>query len=155
MKIRWKILIFFLIIVFSIAFIGGLFTSSNTKTDWYESIKPSITPPDYVFPIVWNILFFMIALSLYLAWTNSKNKKIKKKVAVIFGINLLLNLFWSVLFFGLRSPEFAFYELILLWASIFVMISINYKINKTSAYLLIPYLFWVSFAGILNYLIAF
>ncbi|MFC1682084.1 TspO/MBR family protein [Nanoarchaeota archaeon] len=149
--INYKVLILSLIIVYGVAFLGSLFTDT---TDWYESVKPSLTPPSYVFPIVWNILFFLIAISLYLAWTKS-NKKQKSKIALLFGINLFLNLLWSFLFFGLHQPLLAFIELILLWFSIIAMILVVRKINKTSAWLLTPYLLWVTFAGVLNFLIVF
>jgi len=148
-KINWKTLLVSLVLVYSIAFIGSLFTSIDNS--WYESIKPSITPPSFVFPIVWNILFFLIALSLYFAWTNSK-KLDKKKLILIFGINLILNAFWSFLYFKMQNPLYAFFDLILIWISILGMIFVTYKINKKSSYLLVPYLLWVSFAGILNWM---
>ena len=148
-KINWKILIISFVIVYLISFLGSLFTDTE---DWYESVKPSITPPNYIFPIVWNILFFLIALSLYIAWTKTKNKK---PLLIAFGLNLILNLLWSVIFFGLKQPILSFIELILLWLSIIFLIKTTSKINKTSSYLLIPYLLWVSFAGVLNFLIVF
>ncbi|MCW8965097.1 MAG: tryptophan-rich sensory protein [Candidatus Pacearchaeota archaeon] len=148
-KINFKVLILSLVIVYSFAFIGSLFTSIDNS--WYDSVRPSITPPSFVFPIVWNILFFLIALSLYIAWINS-NKIEKKKVAFVFGTNLVLNAFWSFLYFGLQNPLYAFIDLILIWVSILGMIFVTYKIKKISAYLLIPYLLWVSFAGVLNWL---
>ena len=155
-KLNWKVLVLSLIIVYGIAFLGSLFTSPVTDSVWYESIKPEITPPNWVFPIVWNVLFFLIGISLYLAWTSAgKNKKQKKEVAWVFGINLALNVLWSVFFFGLQNPTLAFFELLALWVSIIAMISVTYRINKASSYLLVPYLLWVSFAGILNWLIAF
>lgn len=153
-KIRWKVLIISFVIVFLIAFAGSLFTSPNTSTEWYQSIKPQITPPNYVFPIVWNILFALIAISLYISWTNS-NKKQKSKIILAFGINLALNLIWSIIFFGLKNPQLAFAEIILFWFSIIAMLAATYKINKSSSYLLIPYLLWVTFASYLNYLMAF
>lgn len=151
---KWKVLISSLVIVYLVAFIGSLFTTGNTNSEWYQQIKPSITPPNYIFPIVWNILFFLIALSLYFAWINSKGN-LKKKIFIVFAINLILNILWSVLFFSLKQPAIAFIELLILWLSIIAMISVSYKADKKAAYLLIPYLLWVSFAGVLNYLIAF
>ncbi len=153
-KKNLKIFILCLIIVYLVAFLGSLFTSPNTNTDWYNSIRPSITPPNWVFPIVWNILFFLIACSLYLSWINS-NKKDRTKLAWIFGINFFLNILWSVLYFGLKNPLLSFFELILLEASIIWMILITKKISKKSAWLLVPYLIWVVFAGVLNFLTAF
>ncbi len=151
MKIKWKILIICLALSYLTAFIGTQFTLPNTDTEWYESIKPTITPPSFVFPIVWNILFFLIGLSLYLSWTNAKNKQ-KNKVALVFAINLILNILWSVLYFGLKNPLLAFIEILILIASIILIITTTYKINKTSSYLLWPYLLWVCFATILNIL---
>jgi len=161
-KFRIKIFIICLLVTFSLGFIGSVFTSGNSDSQWYESVKPDITPPSIAFPIVWNILFFLIALSLYFSWTKiqeiknkTKRKKHKKSIITVFGINFVLNILWSLIFFELRLTQLAFFELILLEASIIFMITTTWKINKTSSYLLIPYLVWVAFAGILNFLIAF
>ena len=149
-KINWKVLIVSLVVVYAIAFIGSIFTSPVTSSEWYESIKPSITPPNWVFPVVWNILFFLIALSLYSVWVAEERER--DKVAIVFGINFILNVLWSVLFFALKSPKLAFFELIFLWMSILYLVIFSYKRDKKAGYLLIPYLAWVSFAGILNWL---
>jgi len=144
-------LIICMAIVGVVAFIGSLFTSQSVNSAWYESIKPSITPPNYVFPIVWTVLFFLIGLSLYFAWTDSK-KEMKKRIAIIFAINFGLNIIWSILYFGMQSVLSAFFEILLLIASIAYMMSALKKVSKTSGYLLIPYLLWVCFAAILTYL---
>jgi len=151
---RPKVFIACLIIVTIVAFIGSIFSSSTADSEWYKSIKPSITPPSYVFPIAWTILFFMMALSLYFAWIKSDRKK-KKQIIFLFGLNFLLNILWSILFFGMQNPMLAYFDLIILWISIIMMITATYKIDRRSAYLLMPYLLWVSFAGLLNYLAAF
>jgi translocator protein len=153
-------LVLILFVVYAFAFIGTLLTSSAVNSSWYSSIKPSITPPNWVFPVVWNILFLLISLSLYISWmakakNNKESKKIKLKLAVVFGINLILNVLWSFFFFTLRNPILSFFELIIFWISILVMIFVTYRVQKWSAYLLVPYALWVAFAGILNYLIAF
>lgn len=144
-----------LIVFLVVGGIGSIFTSNNTNTAWYSSIKPSITPPNWVFPIAWNILFLMISFSLYFAWTDSRNKKQKTKVVLLFGINFILNIWWSVLFFGLKLLQLAFVEVILFWFSILALILFTRKISKKSAWLLIPYLLWVAFASVLTYLAAF
>ena len=149
-KVRWKLFIACLIIVFVVAGIGSAYTQIDS---WYESVKPSITPPNWVFPVVWNILFFLIAISFYISWTNEKKSKIGLIFA--FGINLSLNVLWSFLFFSMQNPTLAFYELIILWISIASMLFVTYKIKKIASYLLLPYFFWASFAAVLNYLIAF
>lgn len=151
-KINWKVFIVSLIIVYLCAFIGSIFTSTNVDSEWYNSVRSSLTPPNWVFPVVWNILFFLISLSIYFSWTCAKNEKIKKKIILFFGINLILNILWSVFYFGMKNPLFGFFDLILIWISILGLILFTYKISKTASYLLIPYFLWVSFAGILNYL---
>ncbi len=153
-KVRIVPLIVSFAIVILVAFLGGLFTSSGTTSSWYHEIKPSITPPNFVFPIAWTILFVLIAISLYLAWTSAEKEQ-KKKIALFYGINLFLNVLWSFIFFGMRNPTLAFAEVILLWGSIFLMISAARRVNKTSAWLLVPYLLWVAFASLLNYLAMF
>jgi tryptophan-rich sensory protein len=148
------VLILSFLIVFLVAFIGSIFTSFSVDSEWYYSIKPELTPPNWIFPVIWNILFFMIALSLFFSWIKA-NKKQKIKIAIVFGINLLLNVSWSFLFFFLKNPSLAFADLILLEFSIIAMIFTTGKIEKKSALLLIPYFLWIIFAGVLNYLIVF
>ncbi len=150
-KINWKALSVSIIAVLLTALIGGIFTSQGVASDWYQYIKPDITPPNYIFPIAWNIIFIMIAFSLYLAWTSA-SKTQKKSVALVFGFNLFLNALWSFFYFGLMNPLAAFVELISLWVSILLIILVVKKFSRASAYLLIPYLLWVAFAGVLNFL---
>lgn len=152
---RIVLLFCFLLVFLLLGGIGSIFTSKNTDTIWYYSIKTSITPPNWVFPVVWNILFILITFSLYYAWINSKNKKQKTKVIFLFGINFILNIWWSVLFFGLKLTQIAFFEIILLWLSILAVILGVNDISKKSSWLLLPYLIWVAFASILNILVAF
>src|SRR5574344_877887 len=112
-SINWKILIICVLISYSIATIGSFFTTSKTNSEWYNSIKPSLTPPNWVFPVVWNILFFFIALSLYLNWVNIKDKKKRQKIFLFLGINLVLNALWSLFYFTLENPLLAVFDLIL------------------------------------------
>jgi tryptophan-rich sensory protein len=153
---NFKLLVFFIVLVFVLlGGIGSYFTSMSTGSDWYKSVQPSITPPNWVFPIAWNFLFATIAFSLYFVWIYSKSKKQKKKIAIFFGINFILNMLWSALFFGLHLVKLAFFELALLWISILAIMLIVKKISKESFWLLIPYLIWIAFAGVINYLAAF
>lgn len=143
------LLSFLAVIVISV--IGSFFTDTS---GWYESVKPSITPPNFVFPIVWTTLFMLMAVAIYFAYVNA-TKTQKQKVIIWFAVNLILNVLWSFLFFGMHLPKLAFINLLLLWLSILIIINLCWKISKISSWLLVPYLLWVSFAGILNYLIAF
>lgn len=151
-KINWKVLICCFIIIYAVAALGSIFTSQGTGSDWYKSIKPSITPPSVVFPIAWSILFFLIALSLYICWTNTDNKEERITVGIVFGVNFVLNIIWCILYFALKNPKLAFFDIILLLASIVSMLLLSLKINHKSFWLLMPYFLWVCFASILNFL---
>ena len=146
-KLNWKVFAICLIIVAAIASIGSTFTDTG---DWYESIKPSIAPQNIVFPIVWSLLFYLIAVSLYYSWIDNDGKH-RKKIIAFYGVNFILNILWSYIFFSLQSPRFALLEILILWLSIFALIGFNWKKSRKAAYFLIPYLLWVSFAIILNY----
>lgn len=145
----WKILSVCLLIVFGISFIGSLFTADNIDSSWYKENKPSFTPPGWIFGPVWSILYFLIALSLYLTWTKSE-KKDKKKIITLFGINLVANALWSYLFFGIRNPFLAFLDILLILITIFPMIFLARKIDRKAGWMLAPYLVWTAFASIIN-----
>lgn len=133
-------------------FIGSFFTTTAIPT-WYASInKPSFNPPNWLFGPVWTFLYILMGISLYIIWDKDvKNKKIKNNALMIFGIQLFLNVLWSVIFFGLKSPFYAFIEIMFLWVTILFTIISFYKISKTASFLLIPYILWVSFASLLNF----
>ena len=144
-------LVISLIIPFLAAGIGSLFTVRTVST-WYESLQmPVYSPPSWVFSPVWTILFLMMGFALYLVWKKGIKTKAAKTAIIFFGIQLGLNALWSILFFGLKSPALAFMEIIVLWFAILGTIVSFYKISRLAAYLLIPYILWVSFAIILNF----
>jgi len=149
---RFYVFVACLVITYLVAGLGSIFTSGGTQSDWYKEVKPSITPPNWVFPIVWNILFFLIALSLYFSWINVKNRVQKREVVGVFAINFIFNILWSTFYFGMQNPLLAFVDILLLIISIFYMMRITYKINNLASWLLLPYLLWVCFASILNFL---
>ncbi len=129
--------------------LGSFFTVSSLPT-WYQSLnKPFFSPPNWIFGPVWTILYIMMGVSLYLV-TSEKKKMIRQKAIQIFAVQLILNISWSIIFFGLRNPVLAFVNILFLWIAIFLTIKSFNKINKLAGNLLIPYLLWVSFATILN-----
>jgi translocator protein len=151
-RVDWKVLIIsFLIVFLIVAGIGSLFTSGETDSEWYASTRSNITPPNWVFPIAWNILFVLIALSLYFVWTSA-NKNEKKIITIVYGLNFLFNILWSFFFFRLKNPLLGFFDIILVVVTIIAMIFVSWKINKKAAWLLVLYLLWVSFASVLNFL---
>jgi translocator protein len=147
-RIEWKVFIASLAIVFAVAYIGSIFTDTG---EWYQSVKPAITPPDYVFPVVWTILFYFITLSLYYAITSPKGKY-EKQIGFLFGINFLFNIFWTFFYFKMHNPVYAFVDIILLIVSIISLMAFCWKIDRRASVILIPYLLWVCFAAVLNYL---
>ncbi|MBI2601065.1 tryptophan-rich sensory protein [Candidatus Daviesbacteria bacterium] len=132
--------------------IGSFFTVSSIPT-WYATLnKPSFSPPNWVFGPVWTILYILMGISLYLVWTK-KNPLITLRamgVPAIFWVQLILNTTWSILFFGTENPTLALFDVVALWIAILLTIKSFYKISKLAAYLLYPYLAWVTFAALLN-----
>ena len=133
--------------------IGSLFTASAIP-GWYASlIKPQLAPPNWVFGPVWTTLYALMGIAAFLVWKRGLERREVKTALAIFVGQLALNTLWSIIFFGLKNPGAAFIEIILLWLAILATIIAFAKISKPAAWLLVPYLLWVSFAGYLNYAI--
>ena len=125
---------------------------SMTAPNTYENFnKPSFSPPGWVFPVVWTILYFIMALAAYRIYMKGKSDNTTRKALLLYGIQLLLNFFWSIIFFRFRLYAIAFLELLILLVFILKTTFEFFKVDKLSAYLMIPYIAWVSFAGVLNY----
>lgn len=128
--------------------VSGYFTSQSIP-NWYVYLnKPSFNPPNYLFGPVWTLLYILMGISFYLV-INKPN--ISWLLVGIFITQIILNFFWSFIFFNAHNLGLALFEIVLLWASILAMIILFYKTNKWAAILNIPYLLWVSFATLLNY----
>ena len=133
--------------------------------NWYDMLyKPALNPPDWVFSPAWTILYVLMGIAAFLIWKEyskltlsevegsvSSGRKRTRIALAIFGLQLFLNAIWSVIFFGLRSPGWAFVDIIALWLAIICTIIVFYKISRPAAWLLLPYILWVSFASYLNY----
>lgn len=144
-------LIVSLIICQLAGFVGSLFTTPSIPV-WYASLaKPSFTPPNWVFSPVWISLFVLMGISLFLLWEKTLHFPGVKTAIFWFAVQLGLNMLWSILFFGLKSPFLALIEIIVLWIAIFLTILKSLRVSKLAGVLLIPYLIWVSFAAGLNY----
>ena len=137
-------LIFCILFVEMAGLFGSIATAPSVKT-WYLTLaKPSFNPPSWIFAPVWTILFFLMGIALYLVWTKKNN-------LFWFWVQLLLNILWSFIFFGLHLPNIAFLEIIFLWIAILMTIIKFRSYNKTASLLLVPYLLWVTFASFLNF----
>ena len=119
-----------------------------------EIVKPPLTPPSILFPIVWSILFLLMGVSAARIWLKRKeDRRTADNALTVYGSNLVINFLWSIIFFNFRQFLFAFIWLILLWIVILRMILAFRKLDKPAAYLQIPYLIWVTFAGYLTFAI--
>jgi len=134
-----------------VGLISSFYTSDNIST-WYVGIEKSeLTPPNWIFGPVWTVLFLMMGVALSLVAT--KSSPYKKTAEILFGAQLTLNFAWSFLFFEFHLLGWALLEIVLLWAFIFMTIVYFHKVSKLAAYLLVPYLLWVSFATYLTFMV--
>ena len=146
-------LIISMAVSFGAAGIGSLATTSNIQT-WYATLeKPFFNPPNWLFGPVWTLLYLLIGLSLYLVWIT-KTKSSKQRALIWFGVQLVLNALWSIVFFGLHQPWLAVVVILGLLVSIALTMRSFAGFSRTAALLLIPYICWVSFATVLNISIA-
>jgi benzodiazapine receptor len=133
-----------------IGFLGS-FATRGSVTTWYADLsRPSFTPPDWTFGVVWPILYVMMGISAFLIWNMGFDKTEVKVALGIFGLQLILNGLWTPIFFGLHLIGLALVEIIMMWAVILLTIIYFWKVSKPAALLLLPYIFWVSFAIVLN-----
>ena len=151
--------IIFLFSFIALSLLTGYLGSQLTGVSMSESYlnlssKPVFSPPAWIFAPVWFILYVLMGISAYLIWRLRKKENAKKPL-IFFFVQLVLNLLWPIIFFGLGQYFLAFIEIMILLVMIILMMISFSKISKTSAYLLLPYLLWVGFASMLNLAIAF
>lgn len=133
--------------------IGNIATIPNIPT-WYETLeKPFFNPPNEVFGPVWSILYLLMGISLYIVWSHKKQTSRNGYVA--FGVQLALNTLWSIVFFGLHQPWWSLLVILALIFAIIVTMREFWNTSKLAAWLLAPYIAWVSFATCLNFAIAY
>lgn len=133
--------------------IGSVFTAPSIA-DWYAGlVKPALNPPAWVFAPVWTTLFALMGVAAFIIWRKGLKRKDVKIALGIFAGQLALNTLWSIIFFGTHNPGGALVEIIFLWLAILATIIAFAKISKPAAWLLLPYILWVSFAVYLNFAI--
>lgn len=143
-------LIIFLLITLGGGYIVSAFTSKSANA--YKMLEqPSFVPPSWVFYIVWVVLYVLMGIAIYRIWMLKESKVSVKKAVVLFFIQLAINFLWPIVFFRLRLYAIAFFLLLILIGVIILTIMEFMKLDKTSAYLLIPYLLWCIFAAYLSY----
>ncbi len=129
--------------------LSALLTSGNMAI-YSKIVRPPLSPPSLLFPVVWSVLYFLMGVSLYIVWNSNADYEEKSRAITIFGIQLFLNFIWSPIFFNGQRFLLAFIVLVLLWMFVLAMIVVFYRVSKLAGLLQIPYLIWLTFAGYLN-----
>lgn len=150
MKEAYKFIVS-LVLCFIAGLVGSVFTFSAIS-NWYGLLnRPSFAPPNWLFGPVWTTLYFLMGISLFLVWRKFSSEKKVGRSLILFFVHLFFNSTWSIVFFGLHQIFLALLVILVLWLMIIAVILNFYKIDKAAAYLLMPYLYWVTFASVLNY----
>lgn len=146
---RWKPVLVAAGAALLVALLGALMTDIGT---WYAQLRqPPWKPPDWAFGPVWTVIFALAAAAGVIGWRRAPERRQREGLLVLFALNGFLNVFWSLLYFRLRRPDWALYEVPLLWLSVLALILVLWRIAKSGAWLLAPYLVWVSIAAALNW----
>ena len=150
LRIRWKTLVFSLGLPLAV---GGLaaFVTSDAMVAFGKLNQPPLSPPGWLFPVVWTVLYLLMGLAFYMITvSNVEEESVNPAKKVYYG-QLAVNFLWSLIFFNLEQYFFAFLWLLFLWVLIFMTLIRFYRIQPLAGYLLVPYLLWVTFAGYLNF----
>jgi tryptophan-rich sensory protein len=139
----------FVLLCLVVSGLGGLATATGVD-GWYRTlVKPGFNPPDWIFAPVWTVLYLMMAVAAWRVWRTAATVDRRRALAA-FGVQLGLNLLWSILFFGFGQIGLAFFEILLLLSAIAVCVVLFWRVERLAGQLLVPYLFWVAFAATLN-----
>ncbi len=131
-----------------VAILGGLMTELGP---WYRSlVQPAWKPPDWLFGPAWTLIYSLAAAAGVLGWRRAPDRARRESMLLLFALNAFLNVLWSLLFFRLHRPDWALIEVVFLWLSIVALMVFLQRYSPASAWLLLPYLLWVAFAGFLN-----
>ena len=148
MKINWKRLIINLVIPLAV---GGLSALLAGGMDTYKTLnRPPLSPPGWIFPIVWTILYLLMGYGAYRVQISGKDGKNIRTAMIFYGLQLFVNALWSPVFFGLQWRLTAFFILVILWVLIYITMRLFSEIDELAGDLLLPYILWVTFAGYLN-----
>ncbi len=149
LKIDWKKLLISVAIPLGVGLLASLLSADSMET--FDTLKkPFLSPPAWLFPVVWTILYVLMGIAAYRILTAITNNEMRKNALFVYGVQLGFNFFWTIIFFNLGEYFFAFVWLVALWLLIFLTKMHFCRIDKIAGYLLIPYLVWVAFAGYLN-----
>ena len=146
---QWIALACAVALCFAAAGVGSLYTTPAIP-GWYASLqKPAFSPPNWIFGPVWTLLYLMMAVAVWMVW-RERGFGGAPLPLTLFAVQLTLNALWSIIFFGWRRPDLALVEIFFLWAAIFATMLSFWRVSQFAAWLMWPYLLWVTFAGFLN-----
>ncbi len=148
MKIQWKQLLIALAIPLAVGGLSALI--SGGMSDYQDLAKPPLSPPGWVFAVVWPILYLLMGFASYLIYTADAPEGQKKRALTLYAIQLVLNFLWSPVYFGLEWRLVAFFILIALWVAILLTMRAFSLVSEKAGDLLLPYVLWVTFAAYLN-----
>jgi len=152
-RFQWLGLMVSIVVCFGVAALGSLATDPNID-GWYAALrKPSWNPPNWIFGPVWSMLYLLMAVAAWLVWRRRGFVGASPLPLALFGVQLVLNGLWSVLFFGWHRPDLALIEIVFLWSAILATMLAFRRVVPLAAALLAPYLLWVTFAAFLNFTI--
>lgn len=149
-KLRPGLLALAIAIPLCIGALSAMLTGDMMK-EYFFLNKPPLSPPGWVFPIVWTILYVMMGLASYLAISSGADRSLIVKALVFYGIQLALNFFWPILFFNCSLYLWAFIELIAMWAAVIISMVLFFRTCTAAGLLMIPYVLWSTFAAYLNF----
>jgi len=146
---RWLALLLILIVSFTAAAIGGYATADSVRT-WYPTlVKPTWNPPSAIFAPVWTLLYMMMSVAAWRIWLRPELPDARPTLRLFF-VSLVLNVLWSVLFFGLHRPGWALLEVVVFWGTLVVLLGRFRRMDAVAGWLWVPYVAWVTFATVLN-----
>lgn len=150
MKRTWKVYAIWIAIAEAVGFLSGWLSREGMQTYGETVTQPTLAPPMWLFPVVWGILYALMGISAARIWLAPETD-LRTRGLNLFVAQLVVNFFWSLIFFNLQAFGFAFIWLVLLWALVAWMIWTFYQVEPLAAWLQVPYLLWLTFAGYLNF----
>lgn len=150
-KPGWKSLVALIVLTLGAGGLVGFFIRNDM--DFYDTLSlPAFAPPGWVFPIAWSLLYTAMAVSIWFVLRTGDPSRVR--LTVLYAVQLAVNLIWPVLFFTQHALGLAFVWLVLLWALVLILMLGSFRLSQTAGWLLLPYLLWISFAGLLNFFVA-
>ena len=148
-NLKWKKLLLCIAIPLSVGALAALLTAGSMEA-YKNLMQPPYSPPGWVFPVVWTILYILMGWASYRIWVAEVSREKKRSGLILYGVQLIFNFFWSLLFFRWELRLTAFFWLLILWLLIYVTIRLFYRVEDLAGDLLLPYLLWTTYAAYLN-----